>query len=87
MAKRSYLKGFLSDINLSSDQETIQKEEIKSKLPKYKKNKYKGFYITPENEIRLKEIQTQFLKQGQRLDESDILNKAIELMYSQIMNI
>jgi len=69
--------------NLSSI-EINPKTKSKKKDPKYKVNKYKGFYITPENEFKLKELQMMFLKNGQRLDESDIINIAIENLHSQI---
>jgi hypothetical protein len=61
------------------------KTKSKKKDPKYKVNKYKGFYITPENEFKLKELQMMFLRNGQRLDESDIINIAIENLHSQII--
>jgi hypothetical protein len=61
------------------------KTKSKKKDPKYKVNKYKGFYITPENEFKLKELQMTFLRNGQRLDESDIINIAIENLHSQII--
>jgi hypothetical protein len=65
--------------------EINSKTKSKKKDPKYKVNKYKGFYITPENEFKLKELQMTFLKNGQRLDESDIINIAIENLHSQII--
>jgi hypothetical protein len=61
------------------------KTKSKKKDPKYKVNKYKGFYITTENEFKLKELQMTFLRNGQRLDESDIINIAIENLHSQII--
>jgi hypothetical protein len=96
MARKPYISGFIS-----SDVKTQQKEEIeeeksnpsemnsktksKKKDAKYKTHKYKGFYITPENEFKLKELQITFLKNGQRLDESDIINMAIENLHFQII--
>jgi|ADKJ01.1.fsa_nt_gi hypothetical protein len=65
--------------------EMNSKTKSKKKDPKYKVNKYKGFYITPENEFKLKELQMTFLKNGQRLDESDIINIALENLHSQII--
>jgi hypothetical protein len=65
--------------------EMNSKTKSKKKDPKYKVNKYKGFYITPENEFKLKELQMMFLKNGKRLDESDIINMAIENLHSQII--
>jgi hypothetical protein len=65
--------------------EMNSKTKSKKRDPKYKVNKYKGFYITPENEFKLKELQMTFLKNGQRLDESDIINIAIENLHSQII--
>jgi hypothetical protein len=65
--------------------EMNSKTKSKKKDAKYKTHKYKGFYITPENEFKLKELQMTFLKDGQRLDESDIINMAIENLHSQII--
>jgi hypothetical protein len=65
--------------------EMNSKTKSKKRDPKYKVNKYKGFYITPENEFKLKELQMTFLRNGQRLDESDIINIAIENLHSQII--
>jgi hypothetical protein len=101
MARKSYISGFLSsDVKAQQKEENIttqieeksnpsvemnSKTKSKKKDPKYKVNKYKGFYITPENEFKLKELQMTFLKNGQRLDESDIINIAIENLHSQII--
>jgi hypothetical protein len=39
----------------------------------------------PENEARLREIQAQFLwKEKRKVDESEILNLAIETLYEKI---
>jgi hypothetical protein len=69
----------------NSSVEISSKTKSKKRDPKYKVNKYKGFYMTPENEFKLKELQMTFLKKGQRLDESDIINMAIENLHSQII--
>ncbi|MBX0311927.1 MAG: hypothetical protein JHC31_09140 [Sulfurihydrogenibium sp.] len=98
MARKPYISRFLSSDVKTQRKEEIEEEKSnpssvemnsktksKKKDPKYKVNKYKGFYITPENEFRLKELQMMFLKNGQRLDESDIINMAIENLHSQII--
>jgi len=99
MARKPYISGFLSsDVKTQQKEENITtqieeksdlsveinpKAKSRKKDPKYKINKYKGFYITSENEFKLKELQMTFLKNGQRLDESDIINMAIENLHSQ----
>jgi hypothetical protein len=85
----SLLKGFLSEAKVkkpSKGAKSIPAPAIEKKLPKYKANKFKGFYITHENLVRLKELQAHFLKEGKNLDESDILNQALELLYSQVLS-
>lgn len=93
MAKRErgVIKGFLSgqsdspivkqSNNQISKQSNIQKSEKASKPVKRKEWRFKGFYISPVNEVRLKEIETYYLKIGERLDLSDIINLAIEKLY------
>jgi hypothetical protein len=46
----------------NSSVEISSKTKSKKRDPKYKVNKYKGFYMTPENEFKLKELQMTFLK-------------------------
>ena len=84
MGKTGVIPNLLSGSDVSK--ETQQKQKGRKDSPKYKTNRYKGFYITEENEIRIKELQMEFLKRKQRLDESDIINAAIEMFYNLTMS-
>lgn len=61
-----------------------EKAEKLNRTVKYKEWEFKGFYISQENELRLKELEILFLKLGKRMDLSDILNLAIEKLYASM---
>jgi hypothetical protein len=84
--RESLLEGMLSKIKPIEKEAKTQKEVKKErKLVKSREWKFKGFYIMPENEARLREIQAQFLwKEKRKVDESEILNLAIETLYEKI---
>ena len=65
------------------EQSNIRKSK---KLVKRKSWKFKGFYISPENEIKLKELEFFFLKKGEKKDTSDIINLAIEELYRKLVH-
>jgi len=72
-----------TETNLNS--QIVKQSEIKeTKKVKSKEWIYKGFYISPENLLKLKEIEINLLKQGEKKDISDILNMAIEELYKKI---
>jgi hypothetical protein len=85
--RESLLEGMLSKIKPIEKEAKTQKEVKKErKLVKSREWKFKGFYIMPENEARLREIQAQFLwKEKRKVDESEILNLAIETLYEKII--
>ena len=87
MAKqqKSIISGFLSDVKTPQDEVVSEKSLKKQKKVRYKRCRYKGFYIDPENELKLKELQMHFLKENQKLDESEIINQAILHYYSFIL--
>lgn len=85
--RESLLEGMLSKIKPLEKETKTQKEVKKEKkLVKSKEWKFKGFYIMPENEARLRELQARFLwKEKRKVDESEILNLAIETLYEKIV--
>jgi hypothetical protein len=62
-------------------EETIKKDTLEEKKEATKNRKLKGFYLTIENEVRLKELQMMYLKKGIRVSESELINRAIEEFY------
>jgi hypothetical protein len=85
--RESLLEGMLSKIKPLEKETKTQKEVKKEKkLVKSREWKFKGFYIMPENEARLREIQAHFLwKEKRKADESEIINLAIENLYDKIV--
>jgi len=88
MAKRnlSIVSRYLSDMQAPTSEEpkseeTMKKDTLEEKKEATKNRKLKGFYLTTENEVRLKELQMMYLKQGIRVSESDLINRAIEEFY------
>jgi diacylglycerol kinase len=84
--RESLLGGMLSKIKPLEKENKAQKEVKKEKkLVKSREWKFKGFYIMPENEARLRELQARFLwTEKRKVDESEILNLAIETLYDKI---
>lgn len=62
-------------------EETMKKDTSEEKKEATKNRKLKGFYLTMENEVRLKELQMMYLKKGIRVSESELINKALEEFY------
>jgi hypothetical protein len=62
-------------------EETMKKDTSEEKKEATKNRKLKGFYLTMENEVRLKELQMMYLKKGIRVSESELINRAIEEFY------
>jgi hypothetical protein len=88
MAKRNLgiVSKILSDIPTTTSEEPKSEEAIKKDTSEEKKEatknrKLKGFYLTMENEVRLKELQMMYLKKGIRVSESELINRAIEEFY------
>lgn len=86
---KSLISSYLSEISEEKrrDEKTEQKEdtiEFKERFTKRRKWVYRGFYISPENEIRLREIEMEFFRKGEKIDRSDIINLAIEKLYADI---
>jgi len=88
MAKRnlSMISRILSDVPAPASEEPKSEEAIKKDTSEEKKEatknrKLKGFYLTMENELRLKELQMMYLKKGIRVSESELINRAIEEFY------
>lgn len=84
--RESLLEGMLSKIKPLEKENKAQKEvKREKKLVKSKEWKFKGFYIMPENEARLRELQAYFLrKEKRKIDDSEILNLAIKTLYEKI---
>jgi hypothetical protein len=59
----------------------MKKDTSEEKREATKDKKLKGFYLTMENEVRLKELQMMYLKKGIRVSESELINRAIEEFY------
>jgi hypothetical protein len=91
MAKRNLgiVSKILSDMPAPASEEpkseeTMKKDTLEEKEEKKeatKNRKLKGFYLTMENEVRLKELQMMYLKKGIRVSESELINRAIEEFY------
>jgi hypothetical protein len=67
-----------------SSQEVPEKKEAK-KEARYHSCRYKGFYLDKENELKLKKLQLYFIEKGERLNESELINRAISYFYSFIL--
>jgi hypothetical protein len=88
MAKRNLgiVSRILSDVPATTpeepkSEETMKKDTLEEKKEATKNRKLKGFYLTIENEVRLKELQMMYLKKGIRVSESELINRAIEEFY------
>jgi hypothetical protein len=88
MAKRNLgiVSKILSDMSATvsekpKSEEAIKKDTSEEKKEATKNRKLKGFYLTMENEVRLKELQMMYLKKGIRVSESELINRAIEEFY------
>ncbi len=88
MAKRnlSMISKMISDMTATTpeetkSEETMKKDTLEEKKEATKNRKLKGFYLTMENEVRLKELQMMYLKKGIRVSESELINKALEEFY------
>jgi hypothetical protein len=88
MAKRNLgvVSKILSDIPAPASEEpkseeAMKKDTLEEKKEATKSRKLKGFYLTVENEVRLKELQMMYLKKGIRVSESELINRAIEEFY------
>ena len=62
-------------------EEAMKKDTSEEKREASKNKKLRGFYLTIENEVRLKELQMMYLKKGIRVSESELINRAIEEFY------
>ncbi len=88
MAKRNLgiVSRILSDMPAPASEEpkseeVVKKDTLEEKKEATKNRKLKGFYLTVENEVKLKELQMMYLKKGIRVSESELINKAIEEFY------
>ena len=88
MAKRNLeiVSKMLSNIPATTPEEpepeeAVKKDTLEEKKEATKNRKLKGFYLTTENELRLKELQMKYLKKGIRISDSDLVNKAVEEFY------
>jgi len=88
MAKRNLgiVSKILSDMPATTpeepkSEEARKKDSSEEKREATKDKKLKGFYLTMENEVRLKELQMMYLKKGIRVSESELINRAIEEFY------
>jgi hypothetical protein len=88
MAKRDLgiVSKIISDIPATTpeepkSEETMKKDTSEEKKEATKNRKLKGFYLTMENEVRLKELQMMYLKKGIRVSESELINRALEEFY------
>jgi hypothetical protein len=68
------------------------KKEIKKEAEKETKKearyyacRYKRFYLDKKNELKLKKLQFYFIEKGERLNESELINRAISYFYSFIV--
>ena len=93
MAKRNLdiVSKMLSDIPATTPEEPKSEEAVKKDASEEKKEatknrKLKGFYLTMENEVRLKELQMLYLKKGIRVSESELINRALEEFYFKHKN-
>jgi len=79
---------FLSKTAILEKKEEIEEVPEKKKTKKearYHSCRYKGFYLDKENELKLKKLQLYFIEKGERLNESELINKAISYFYSFIL--
>jgi len=88
MAKRNLgiVSKILSDMPATTPEEpkseqAMKKDTSEEKREATKNKKLRGFYLTMENEVRLKELQMMYLKKGVRVSESELINRAIEEFY------
>ncbi len=88
MAKRnlSMISRILRDVPAPASEEQkseeiMKKDTLEEKKEATKNRKLKGFYLTMENEVRLKELQMMYLKKGIRVSESELINRALEEFY------
>ena len=88
MAKRNLgiVSKILSDMPATTpeepkSEEAMKKDTSEEKREATKNKKLRGFYLTIENEVRLKELQMMYLKKGIRVSESELINRAIEEFY------
>ncbi len=93
MAKRnlSIVSKMISDMTATTPEEPKPEEAMKKDTSEEKKEatknrKLKGFYLTMENEVRLKELQMMYLKKGIRVSESELINRALEEFYFKHKN-
>jgi hypothetical protein len=93
MAKKNLgiVSKIISDIPATTpeepkSEETMKKDTSEEKKEATKNRKLKGFYLTMENEVRLKELQMMYLKKGIRVSESELINKALEEFYFRHKN-
>jgi len=93
MAKRNLgiVSRILSDVTTPASEEpkseeVVKKDTSEEKKEATKKKKLRGFYLTMENEVRLKELQMMYLKKGIRVSESELVNRALEEFYFKHKN-
>ena len=93
MAKRnlSIVSRYLSDVTTPASEEpkleeVVKKDTSEEKKEATKNKKLRGFYLTMENEVRLKELQMMYLKRGIRVSESELVNRALEEFYFKHKN-
>lgn len=93
MAKRNLgiVSKMISDMPATMPEEPKPEEAVKKdtsgeKKEATKNRKLKGFYLTVENEVRLKELQMMYLKKGIRVNESELINRALEELYFKHKN-
>jgi hypothetical protein len=93
MAKRNLgiVSKMISDMTATTpeepkSEETMKKDTSGEKKEATKNRKLKGFYLTVENEVRLKELQMMYLKKGIRVSESELINRALEEFYFKQKN-
>jgi hypothetical protein len=93
MAKRELgiVSKILSDMPATASdkpksEEAIKKDTSEEKKEATKNKKLRGFYLTMENEVRLKELQMMYLKKGIRVSESELINRALEEFYFKHKN-
>jgi hypothetical protein len=93
MAKRNLgiVSRILSDMPAPASEEpkfeeAMKKDTLEEKKEATKNRKLKGFYLTMENEVRLKELQMMYLKKGIRVSESELINRALEEFYFKHKN-
>jgi hypothetical protein len=91
---KKYLDGFLSDVVLNQKNISVKEEEVQIE-PQNKKqeiqleeknkskirNKYKGFYITKENEVKLQKLKAYLLENDINKSDTDLLNEALQLLF------